>query len=537
MVFFRPSSMLLASALSCILTSFGVAAFEPPAVFENLRISKAIDLTSSYIRESIALSIKNIGDEPQSVYYYALDPNSFSKIAIFEGREKRNDGNVRIINVSSSQKFNKEKNVNYYEIELAKPLQPGQETVLQLGAAIINNVQPSPEYAEQSASQLMTLEDSRVVLSAYKTHTQRVIVKTLGLQNEDISLDDDEDDEEETEEETEDEEVEGDDEKKDEKKEEKSKAKKAEKPVNKLAPAVDRGTMTYGPFNDTEPYTTSPFVIRYEYPAPIVKTIKLERDIWISHWGASASFEESYQLHHIGTKLKDNKFSRLEYMKRPTGKYNLNIATFKGVEISLPPNARDLYYTDLVGNVSTSHFRVDDYDSSDEDEAASAKSSLILKPRYPLFGGWNYNFTIGWSTDLSNYLRSLGNEKYLLKVPLIQGPEDMAYDDVIVNIILPEGATNIDLATLHPSQPELLYVTKSYLDFQGRPSLQLVYKNFVDGYKRTNLYVTYTYSSTAFLKKPFTVSVVFFAIFCAIVFLSKIDLSISSHTLEKKKNK
>lgn len=274
-------------------------------------------------------------------------------------------------------------------------------------------------------------------------------------------------------------------------------------------------SLIYGPFANVEPYASQDILIKYENPKPVVKAAKLQRDVWVSHWGASVSFEETYELQNSGTKLKDNSFSRLDYTRR-SAKYNLNVAASRQIDIKLPPFAREPYFTDLVGNVSTSHFR------------QSEKESLLqLRPRFPVFGGWNYNFTIGWSTDLKHFSRVIGEDQYLLKIPLVEGPEDIAYDDVVINIVLPEGAQQIEVAALEPSTPETITVVKSFLDFFGRPSIQLTYANVIDNHRRSEIFVSYKLTTRDFLRKPVAITAVFIAFFTLILYLGKQDIGIT----------
>jgi hypothetical protein len=51
-------------------------------------------------------------------------------------------------------------------------------------------------------------------------------------------------------------------------------------------------------------------------------------------------------------------------------------------------------------------------------------SILSVKPRAPVFGGWSYNFCVGWLHDLKEFVRKT------VKVPVVQGPPDMGYDKV-----------------------------------------------------------------------------------------------------------
>ena len=75
----------------------------------------------------------------------------------------------------------------------------------------------------------------------------------------------------------------------------------------------------------------------------------------------------------------------------------------KELVLHLPAGARDPYFIDLVGNVSTSHFRPAPPVSAALLSPSKAKSSILeLKPRYPILGGWNYTFTLGYDTPLES---------------------------------------------------------------------------------------------------------------------------------------
>jgi oligosaccharyltransferase complex subunit alpha (ribophorin I) len=128
-------------------------------------------------------------------------------------------------------------------------------------------------------------------------------------------------------------------------------------------------------------------------------------------------------------KLK-NQFSRVKWAA--TNYYSPPTAAIKSLTYDLKPGALDPYFTDEIGNVSTSRFR-----------SNTREAHLELRPRYPLFGGWNYSYTLGWNHDLNEFLRGKPNgEDFVLKVPFLEGPkEPVVYGEVEVRIILPEGAT------------------------------------------------------------------------------------------------
>ena len=103
----------------------------------------------------------------------------------------------------------------------------------------------------------------------------------------------------------------------------------------------------------------------------------------------------------------------------------------KQLTLHLPAGIRDAYFYDLIGNVSTSHLR-----------AGLAESVLELRPRYPLLGGWNYSFTLGWDAPLADEGRyDAASGRWLVGVPIMTAIPGAVVDDAHVKIILPEGAT------------------------------------------------------------------------------------------------
>jgi len=113
--------------------------------------------------------------------------------------------------------------------------------------------------------------------------------------------------------------------------------------------------------------------------------------------------------------------------------------------LRLPPSAHSPYYYDTIGNVSTSNFRQGSLPASlaksskIKTSARIVEGILELRPRYPLLGGWNYTFTVGWDMPLGDILKAQGSKK-VLGVPFLTGWRDLLVDDAELRVILPEGA-------------------------------------------------------------------------------------------------
>lgn len=139
-------------------------------------------------------------------------------------------------------------------------------------------------------------------------------------------------------------------------------------------------------------------------------------------------------------------FSRLDF--RRASQQNRRPATvIVGLGIILPPRISNPYYYDIVGNVSTSRVRYSPKSNRarlPSQKVSQADSSwLELTPRYPLMGGWNYTFTLGYDAPLEDYVRRKANGGYILSVPFITPISDIAVDDVTLRIRLPEGAKSV----------------------------------------------------------------------------------------------
>lgn len=129
--------------------------------------------------------------------------------------------------------------------------------------------------------------------------------------------------------------------------------------------------------------------------------------------------------------------------------------TLSDLTLKLPAGARDPYFYDIIGNVSTSNFRSPKTSASTLSAASKARglhkkeegATLELKPRYPVLGGWNYTFTVGWDQPLSDSLKVAEGDQYVLGVPFASaGLRDLVWEDVEFVVILPEGATYVSLS-------------------------------------------------------------------------------------------
>lgn len=107
---------------------------------------------------------------------------------------------------------------------------------------------------------------------------------------------------------------------------------------------------------------------------------------------------------------------------------------------------------------------------------------LELQPRYPIMGGWNYSFTVGYDQPLGDVLKQRTGHSYLLAVPFLSPIKDTPVDYTRLEVRLPEGATNVLVSTPFPvdSQSTDGPLAKTYLDAVGRPTVVLTKKDCSD---------------------------------------------------------
>jgi len=144
------------------------------------------------------------------------------------------------------------------------------------------------------------------------------------------------------------------------------------------------------------------------------------------------------KLSHISLSRLKGHFSRIEYQSQ---KYFNRIPphVLPSLTLLLPAGIQNAYYYDLIGNVSTSSLRFSP--SVPKDEQGSAFSVLDLRPRYPLLGGWNYSFTVGWDAPLQDSTSyDVKTGKFIVEIPIMTPIPGAVINEEELSIVLPEGA-------------------------------------------------------------------------------------------------
>lgn len=282
--------------------------------------------------------------------------------------------------------------IQYYRIKFPEPLKAGAEQTLSIVYYFTKAYAPLPASIAQEDPQFLAYSFSAYTPSAYVTSRQKTEVKAASNSIPDYTK------------------IPG---------------------SGDVAefPSKQGSKLTYGPFDELPAGAEQPVTVRFEFTKPILHVSDLERDVEVSHWGGNVAFEERYTMYHRGANLS-SLFSRVKWQQMQY--YNPTTSAVKDLNFPLPASSADAYYYDIIGNVSTSSFR-----------SGRKEALLVTKPRYPIFGGWKYPFTIGWNADAKNFLRRATGGGFVLNVPFLEGPkqpEGIEYENTVVRVILPEGA-------------------------------------------------------------------------------------------------
>ncbi|OCK79470.1 dolichyl-diphosphooligosaccharide--protein glycosyltransferas-like protein subunit 1 [Lepidopterella palustris CBS 459.81] len=453
--------------------------FKPPQVFKNVNLVRTTNLDKAYPRETINVIIENIDSKPQSDYYLPFESGLISRVGGLEVKDKKAAAGSGPFNVEVVE-YDSFSPIQFYLIHFPEPLAPKTQLTLGISYSILSANTPVPASIGQLDRQYVQYTFNAYVPSAYTTSKQKTKLKFPSTDVPDYT------------------------------------SLPAPNADGQVDPQKQGSTFTYGPYDDIPAGATESVSVRYEFTKPLTHVTLLERDIEVSHWGGNLATEERYWLTNRAATLA-NHFSRVtwqmtQYQSPPT-------SALKQLNVPLTIGSLNPYFTDDIGNVSTSKYR-----------SNNREAMLELKPRYPIFGGWKYSFKIGWDADLKNYLRKLKTgDGYVLKVPFLEGPkmpEGVEYEKVEVRIILPEGATNIHYQTSVPHLSSSTSVHRTFMDTIGRTTLKLSAINLVDEWRGRDIIVTYDYPWTAGLRKPVVIFVALLSVFTATWVIGSLDVSI-----------
>lgn len=427
-------------------------------------LERTIDLTSQLAKLSTVVTLENKGESAVSDFILSFEAKDAKHLAFLEVSDKTDDEVKLSISPADSGNF---------KVSLGTSLSKGETFSCIVESVFSHILQPYPAKIAQSEKQQILYTGNLFYYTPYTVKTQKTIVKLSSSTIESHTK---------------------------------------VKPVS-----VNDNTITYGPYKDTKAHQSQELRLHYENNSPFLTVNEMTRWIEVSHWG-NVAVEETYHMTHEGAQLKGH-FSRYDYQRSPA---HAAIKSFKTV---LPAAARDVYYRDEIGNISTSNM-LTQHDSVE----------VELRPRFPLFGGWQTRYYLGYNVPAYQYLFNKG-DKYILKMRVIDHVfDEFVVDKLNVKIVLPEGSAGVKVKTPFGLNEERQEIHKTYLDTVGRPVVVLTKDNLVEGHIQ-DLEIHYTFKKLQLLQEPLLCVAAFYILFITVICIVRLDFSITKDAAKESRMK
>ncbi|XP_077983571.1 dolichyl-diphosphooligosaccharide--protein glycosyltransferase subunit 1-like [Glandiceps talaboti] len=431
----------------------------------DIRIKKAertVDLVSQLVKQTTILTLENGGGSSVESFLIATEPALANSLAYVGATIKTDEENIPLDVEKATVKGKSDK--IFYKVFLEDSLKGGQSLTLQTEEVFTHVLEPYPAEIAQGDRQLVELKSNHYVYSPYTVVEQSTTVKLPTANVESYS---------------------------------------------KLNPvSLDEDVITYGPYDDTAPFSEDSMKIHYENNNAFLAVTSMERVIELSHWG-NIAVEETLDIRHSGATLKGT-FSRYDYQRTQDA-----FSSIKSFKTILPASARDVYYRDEIGNISTSHL-------TEQDDHVE----LELRPRFPLFGGWKTHYYIGYNVPTYEYLFNSGDQ-YVLQMRFLDHIyDDLVVDHLTVKVILPEGSKGLEFNTPYNVNKENVQRHYTYLDTLGRPVIVAHKDNLVEQHIQ-DFELNYTFQKILLLQEPLLVVGAFYLLFLIVIVYVRMDFSIS----------
>ncbi|GMT25055.1 hypothetical protein PFISCL1PPCAC_16352, partial [Pristionchus fissidentatus] len=431
------------------------------ALSQDVKITDAertVDVTSQIAKINVALTVQNSGKSALSEVLFYVTSDEAAHLAHISSSIKKQT--VKVQAQAAVQGF------AVYKLVLPKKVEAGASETVNVEYVLVQSLVPFPEQITQDETQYVVYTGNAHISSPYSVDKQKttVVFGSGKLQS-----------------------------------------------FTNVAPSKQLGEkVVYGPYSNTAAKTFTEIRVHYENVSPFIVATTVERLIEISHWG-NIAIEEKIQIVHKGAKLTGS-FSRLDYQMDRRGKKQPCVKEFKTI---LPASARDIYYRDVIGNISSSGVKV---------RAESVE--VEVKPRFPLFGGWKTNYVMGYNVPSYEYLYADG-DKFVLNMRLL----DHIYDGMVVEklttkIVLPEKASDVKLSTPYEVNRRPDEKLATYLDTEGRKVVVIEKTSLVDAHIKP-FTLQYQWSRINIWREPLMASAFFFCLFLAVIAYVRCDFEIT----------
>ncbi|KAJ2638110.1 dolichyl-diphosphooligosaccharide--protein glycosyltransferase subunit 1 [Coemansia sp. RSA 1286] len=291
------------------------------------------------------------------------------------------------------------------------------------------------------------------------------------------------------------------------------------------------GNVVFGPYVGAAAVDATPVSVAFKHNGEQMEATDYRREYFVSHWANDLHVSDHYDIRNCGPALPNNGLDKVQQtMTMYThGRDNL----VKSLLVPVPTDAREFYFVDQIGNVSTS--------TLGPASRATGTRLLQLKPRYPIPGSWRYAWRHGFSLPLNKYLRVSGDQ-YSLRVPFIGhvtasaslertlGQKDIEKKTTAVtryslHISLPEGASDVRVEM--PFDAEYR-VERSwyYFDSIGRPLVVVEMQNVPTALMDAYVVVVYRYGWMHLWTKPAVIAAFVLVLFALASGLSRLQLGL-----------
>lgn len=439
------------------LLSLGVAF---AADWKVIKVERIVDVSSQIVKVSSQLTLLNSGSAEANSVDIIITKEESEHLSYISAHEVNNKIKLRI-----SEQAVEIHGFKVYKAELLHRIAKNGEVMLNIEYRLTGLLIPFPAKITQKENQFVVYHGDAHYASAYPVMSEKTVVrigsgKTLSF--------------------------------------------------TQVAPTSQESErIIYGPYKEQPAFGSKPIKLHYENNAPFVVATVVERSIEISHWG-NIAVEEHIELVHKGAELK-GQFSRLDHQLDRRGRRQPALLHFTTV---LPASAKDIYYRDNIGNISTSAVRLRT-DSVDVD----------IKPRFPLFGGWRTSYVIGYNVPSFEYLYNKGND-YALSMRVLDHIFDNAVvENLTIRVVLPEMVRKVRLTTPYTMTRRPDEVLSTYLDTTGRTVIILQKDNLVPEHiQMFTLFYEFDYINM--VREPMIATAFFFALFTAVIIYMRFDFTI-----------
>ncbi|CAJ0574530.1 unnamed protein product, partial [Mesorhabditis spiculigera] len=438
-----------------------LALFGSLSAVKVTNLQRNLDLTTQVLKGSTEITYE--ADAATKDVLFTLSSAEAEKVSILTAGEAGSKEEPKL-------KFVKEaattKGFTNFKITLPKTLEKGGSITLKIDYQVTQHLTPLPAKITQLENQFFYYDGSAISPSAYPVVKQKTVIKIPS-------------------------------------------GGKLQSYTNVAPSSKESAGVSYGPYENQEAYTEKFIRVHFENNSPFIVATRVERLIEISHWG-NIAVEEQIEIIHRGAAL-DGSFSRLDFQMDRRGPKMPALQKYRTI---LPAAAKDIYYRDVIGNISTSDVRL----KRDSVE-------VEIKPRFPLFGGWKTTYTLGYNLPSSEHLFKKGSN-FALKMKLYDHIMDnLVVEKLAVKIVLPEATSNAKIVTPYSVERRPDESIATYLDTTGRTVIVIHKENLVDSHLKP-FTVYYDFEYINLLREPLMATAFFFALFFVIIIYSHMDFTI-----------